>query len=87
MASITTKLNYLKETKDKIKEALKSKGAVITTDTPFRDYVEMIKNLTGDPADDGLGDDIMKLDSINGELYFKTYNYTDEINKINGEVI
>lgn len=88
MASgIISKLNYLKETKLAIKQALLSKGQVILPDTPFRDYVDLIINMTGNPSDEGLGTDIMKLDSISGELYTKTFDHAGLINKLNGEVI
>lgn len=88
MASgIITKLNYLKETKQAIKQALLSKGQVILPDTPFRDYVDLIIEMTGNPSDEGLGEDIMQLDEINGEVYIKTFDHADLINKLNGEVI
>jgi len=86
-SSLTTKLNYLKQTKDLIRHALISKGQTITTDTPFRDYVDIIIKMTGDPSDEGVGDDIIKLDNINGEVYIKPYDHASVINKINGEVI
>lgn len=88
MASgIISKLNYLKETKLAIKQALLSKGQVILPETPFRDYADLIVSMTGNPSDEGLGDDIIQLDSINGELYFKTFDHTILIDKLNGEVI
>lgn len=88
MASgIITKLNYLKDTKLAIKQALLSKGQTILPETPFRDYVDLIIGMTGDPSDEGFGEDIMQLDDINGEVYIKTFDHADLINKLNGEVI
>lgn len=88
MASgIITKLNYLKDTKLAIKQALVSKGQIITDSTPFRDYVDIIVKMTGNPSDEGLGEDMLKLDNINGEVYLKTYGHDGIINRINGEVI
>ena len=84
-SSIITKLSYLGDTKTAIKQALTSKGQVITPETPFRDYADLIISMTGNPSDEGLGDDIIQLDSISGEMYFKTFNHAVLIDHLNGE--
>lgn len=45
MGTIADKYRYTLETKKLIKQALISVGAVITDDMPFRQYVEIIKQL------------------------------------------
>ena len=42
---ISNQLNYLKETKTQIQQALMDKGQVIDESRPFRDYVENIDKL------------------------------------------
>lgn len=43
--TITEKLTYLAETKNLIKNAIISKGGVVTDSTPFRNYADIIRNL------------------------------------------
>lgn len=46
---IIDELNYLKETKQQIKQAIIGKGQTIATDTPFREYVTKINNINVEP--------------------------------------
>lgn len=45
--SVETKLNYLKGTKDAIREAILEKGGEVEEDTPFRDFAEAIAAISG----------------------------------------
>jgi len=47
--SIKSDLNYLEETKGLIKEAIINKGQDIEDNTPFRDYVDKIDNISTKP--------------------------------------
>lgn len=47
MGSIADKLNYLIETKNRIKVALASKNVAITDETPFREYPALIESISG----------------------------------------
>ena len=44
---IIDELNYLKETKQQIKQAIIDKGQEIEENTPFRYYAEKISNISG----------------------------------------
>ena len=43
---LNTQLDYLAETKEQIKSAIINKGQEIISDTPFREYVEKINNIS-----------------------------------------
>lgn len=63
--SIENKLNYLKNTKNLIKNAIIDKGVDITPDTPFREYADKIGEISGGGDDPEV---LAKLDTINGEV-------------------
>lgn len=48
--SIKSDLNYLEETKGLIKEAIINKGQDIEDNTPFREYVDKIDNISTEPT-------------------------------------
>ena len=51
MGSLIHKLDYLAETKVKIKEALKKRGSKVTDEDTFRSYADYISNLqSGTPS-------------------------------------
>lgn len=70
---LNTQLDYLAETKEQIKSAITNKGQEIISDTPFREYVEKINNIStlqADTADaDALAEDIVsgKTAYVNGQ--------------------
>ena len=43
---LNTQLDYLAETKEQIKSAITNKGQEIISDTPFREYVDKINNIS-----------------------------------------
>lgn len=60
---LNTQLDYLAETKEQIKSAITNKGQEIISETPFREYVEKINNIStlqADTADaNALAEDIV----------------------------
>lgn len=46
MSDLKGKLDYMQETKNLIKAALQSKGQAVTEEDTFRDYADMIQNIT-----------------------------------------
>ena len=45
MSTLSEKLDYLNETKNEIKEAIKNKGVELTDNTPFRKYANKIYDI------------------------------------------
>lgn len=45
MSTLSDKLNFLNETKNEIKEAIKNKGVELTDNTPFREYANKIYDI------------------------------------------
>lgn len=73
------------DTKSAIKNKLIEKGAVITTQTPFSSYPEIIETLINIEDTTEISDllNFEELDSNFGITDFVEYNYTEEeINKI-----
>ena len=46
MSNISEKLDYLEGTKDQIKQALINKEVPVTSETTFREYAQLIANMT-----------------------------------------
>ena len=70
---LNTQLDYLAETKEQIKSAITNKGQEIISDTPFREYVDKINNISTlqvDTADaNAIAEDILinKTAYVNGQ--------------------
>lgn len=62
MGSLIHKLDYLAETKVKIREALKFKGEKVTEEDTFRSYAEFIRKIQGMPC--GVAGDLEAMGSV-----------------------
>ena len=75
--STTSKLTYLENTKNQIKEALNNLGASIIDSDTFRSYVEKINEIYDDyPKVEGEGNNIELSNTKKGKMLFKYKGYT-----------
>lgn len=72
--SATEKLNYLKETKNQIKEAIKGKGVSVLDTDPFRSYASKIGQI--ESGGTAAADDFYKLRTYNGKNLYGLFAYT-----------
>jgi len=85
--SLADKLNYLKQTKNLIKQAINNKGGTLTTDSSFRSYADEINNIGSTMT--ATADDIMagKTAISNGGMITGTSEYNVALIKGNHTVI
>lgn len=71
--SIASKSNYIIETKNQIKEAIKEKGVEVSDTDTFRSYADKIREIQSGEEIEGQIDELLKLRAMNGKLYLSYF--------------
>lgn len=83
MSSISDKMDYLKETKSAIKEAIQDKGVTVLETDTFRSYAEKIASIDGSGSGGSITDaelgaaTLYKIIFNDGQLHY-SYDYVEE---------
>lgn len=71
-SKIDTKLDYLENTKSLIRQAMTNKGLVVTDNTTFREYADLINNIV--PQDDQSDATVTANDMVSGKIAYNNNN-------------
>jgi len=71
-SKIDNKLDYLEDTKSLIRQSMENKGLVVTENTTFREYADLINNIV--PQTDQSDADVLPNDMVSGKVAYNDNN-------------